>query len=174
MDMIDVETAAPALRADPSERQHWLRERRHASLTSRRAARPAVGAHHAETWEDRHWSSRLLHWIGDLTANATVGIAVAALLLAWGLVGAEEHFPAWWQTILYSIAGSVTLLMAFVIQHTQARQTFATQRKLDELIRATEGADDNLIAVEETDDDHLRALGKLNYADHRNAAEQTN
>ena len=100
-----------------------------------------------------------------------VGLAVAAALVGWAMLGAKEGFPGWWQTTLYSVAGSVTLLMVFVIQHTQDRQTSATQRKLDELIRATEGADDNLIAVEEADDDHLRALANLNYADRRNAAE---
>lgn len=173
MDMTDGEPAVPTLEADLSERQRWLHERRKATRKRRRGAtRPALAAHHAETWEDRHWASRLLHWIGDLAANATVGIAVAVLLVAWAIVGAAENFPGWWQTTLYSVAGSVTLLMVFVIQHTQERQTSATQRKLDELIRATDGADDNLIAVEETDADHLRALANLNYADHRSAAER--
>ena len=55
--------------------------------------------------------------------------------------------------------------MVFVIQHTQDRQTSATQRKLDELIRSSTTADDTLIAVEEAGDEHLHALNDLNLVD---------
>ena len=77
------------------------------------------------------------------------GIIAATALVVWGAVGLAAGFPQWWQTALYSVAGSVTLLMVFVIQHTNERQTAATQRKLDELIRSSAHADDHLIAVEE-------------------------
>jgi len=56
-------------------------------------------------------------------------------------------------------------VMVFVIQHTQERQTLATQRKLDELIRSSATADDSLIAVEEAGDEHLKALNDRNLAD---------
>ncbi|HEY4608558.1 MAG TPA: low affinity iron permease family protein, partial [Ilumatobacteraceae bacterium] len=49
-------------------------------------------------------------------------------------------------------------VMVFVIQHTQQRQTAATQRKLDELLRSSEPADSTLIAVEEASDADLKAL----------------
>ena len=52
-----------------------------------------------------------------------------------------------------------------MIQHTQDRQTSATQRKLDELIRSSATADDTLIAVEEAADEHLHALNDLNLVD---------
>ena len=88
----------------------------------------------------------------------------------WLVVGIVTGFPDWWPTILESVAGSVTLIMVFVIQHTQERQTSATQRKLDELIRSSVHADDSLIAVEEAPDEQLQALGHLNLADRRRAA----
>jgi low affinity Fe/Cu permease len=44
---------------------------------------------------------------------------------------------------------SVTLLMVFTIQHTQGREQAATQRKLDELLRATPGAAEALMMLEE-------------------------
>ena len=80
-------------------------------------------------------------------------------------VGATYRFPEWWATVRYSVAGSVTFLMVFVIQHTQARQTAATQLKLDELIRASARADDGLIAVEEAPAAHLQALTDLTLAE---------
>ena len=61
--------------------------------------------------------------------------------------------------------------MVFVIQHTHERQTFATQRKLDELIRSSTQADDTLIAVEEAADGQLQALANLNLADRERASE---
>jgi len=43
----------------------------------------------------------------------------------------------------------VTFLMVFLIQATQNREAKVTQLKLDELIRAAEGARNSLIALEE-------------------------
>jgi low affinity Fe/Cu permease len=39
--------------------------------------------------------------------------------------------------------------MVFTIQHTQGREQVATQRKLDELLRATPGAAEALMMLEE-------------------------
>ena len=47
--------------------------------------------------------------------------------------------------------------MVFVIQHTQARHQAATQRKLDEILRALPEADNTLLALEHASDDELRA-----------------
>ncbi len=44
---------------------------------------------------------------------------------------------------------AITLVMVFAIQHTQGREQAATQRKLDELIRALPGADESLMMLEE-------------------------
>ncbi len=49
--------------------------------------------------------------------------------------------------------------MVFVIQHTQARHQAATQRKLDEILRALPEADNTLLALEHAFDDELRATG---------------
>lgn len=95
----------------------------------------------------------------------------AGLVVGWGVVGAVTGFPAWWQTVLYSVTASVTFVMVFVIQHTQGRQIAATQRKLDELIRTTAPADNSLIAVEEAPDAELQALTDLNLEDREHATD---
>jgi low affinity Fe/Cu permease len=127
---------------------------------------------HAAGWEERHWTSRVLHSVGEVVAHSGAGIVAAALVAIWGLVGLFTGFPGWWQTTLYSVTGSVTFVMVFVIQHTHERQTSATQRKLDELIRSSTSADDNLIAVEEAADEHLQELADLSYADRERASRQ--
>jgi low affinity Fe/Cu permease len=163
---MDVEEP-PFARAETTDRQRWVENER-ASGSGRGRAKRAVAAH-APGWEQRHWTSRALHRAGELAARSTTGMFVAILVIAWAVVGALTDFPEWWQTVLYSVAASVTVVMVFVIQHTQDRQTSAMQRKLDELIRSSAPADDALIAVEGTDDEYLHALAGLNVADRQSA-----
>jgi len=58
-------------------------------------------------------------------------------------------FPISWLATFSAGAAAITLVMVFVIQHTQSREQLATQLKLDELIRALPQADDHLVHVEE-------------------------
>jgi low affinity Fe/Cu permease len=97
------------------------------------------GRVHATDWARRHWSSRLLHRVGDIVSHATSGVVAAVL------VG------------------------VFVIQHTQQRQTAATQRKLDELLRSSEQADSTVIAVEEAPDEDLDELTRSHVAEREHA-----
>jgi len=107
----------------------------------------------------------VLHRLGESVALSIAGVCAGLLVFAWWLVGLVTGFPSWWATSLYSVTASVTFVMVFVIQHTQARQTLATQRKLDELIRASTRADNSLIAVEESSDGHLHQLTELTVAE---------
>jgi low affinity Fe/Cu permease len=59
-----------------------------------------------------------------------------------------------------TISSIVTFLMVFVIQNTQNRQGDAVQIKLDELIRATEGAQNTLLDLEELEEVTLEELRK--------------
>lgn len=137
----------------------------HASAeTSRRTVVP-----HAWRVTGREHGSRLLHRLGDFSAHAAAGLIAAAAVIGWLAVGAAVGFSTWWVTVLDAASASVTLVMVFAIQHTQARQHSATQRKLDELLRALPSADDRLIAVEEAPDGELEALADLNLADRQAA-----
>jgi low affinity Fe/Cu permease len=105
------------------------------------------------------------------SSHAAAGISAAAAVIAWTIVGFAVGFNSWWQTTLYAVSSSVTLVMVFAIQHTQSRQQSATQRKLDELLRAQAAADNSLIAVEEAPDEELEALAHLNLSDRHRANE---
>ncbi len=131
--------------------------------------RGLVGAGSTGGAAQRRWSSRLLHRVGEATSHSGAGLAVAAGVVVWLVVGAVVGFAAWWIDVLEIASSAITLVMVFAIQHTQARQQSATQRKLDELLRAMPTADDRLIAVEEAPDGELEALADLNLADREEA-----
>ena len=120
---------------------------------------------HAPSWKDRRWTSRVLHRLDEAGSHPVSGFAAITLVLTWTLVGGLAGFPQWWATTLYSTTASTTFVMVFVIQHTQSRQTAATQLKLDELIRATVRADDGLIAVQEAPDGLLNRLTESTVAE---------
>lgn len=113
----------------------------------------------------------MLHRMNAATAHSTAGLVAAALILAWVVFGVVIEFPAWWDNALFIVSSTVTLILVFAIQHTQARQQTATQRKLDELLRAIPRADNRLIAVEEAPDQELEALMEDDLETRNNAVE---
>lgn len=100
-------------------------------------------------------ASRLLHRVDRVTSRATTACVVALLIIAFFVVAAIEGFPESWMLAFYVSGSAVTLVMVFVIQHTQSREQTATQMKLDEIIRALPQADDHLVHIEAASDEEL-------------------
>lgn len=73
-------------------------------------------------------------------------------------LGAVLGFPTGWQIGFTVTATGVTLVMVFVIQHTQGREQAVTQRKLDELLRALPSARSELMMLEEAPESVLREV----------------
>jgi low affinity Fe/Cu permease len=92
-----------------------------------------------------------------LAARPTLALGAVAAVLVWVLISAVSGFPARLENVFWTLAAATTLIMVFVIQHTQARAQEATQRKLDEILRASPGADNSLITLEEAPDNELKA-----------------
>src|SRR5204863_4598463 len=44
--------------------------------------------------------SRVLHRFGDISSHAGAGMAAAAFVVAWAVVGAIAGFPRWWEIVL--------------------------------------------------------------------------
>ena len=82
------------------------------------------------------------------------------ILIVWGLTGPMFHYSDTWQLIINTGTTIVTFLMVFLIQNTQNRDAKAIQLKLDELIRAVEGARNQLVDLENLSDEDLTGLEK--------------
>ncbi len=110
--------------------------------------------------------SHLLRLVDDVTSRSIATVVVVLLLLMFWILLAILGSPASWETAFAAIAGSITLTMLFVIQHTQSRHQIVLQLKLDELIRASPNADDLLVHLEVADDDELIKIEEDQLAHH--------
>ena len=97
---------------------------------------------------------RLTQWTGSPYAALAVGTAVAV----WLAIGFVVGFTRPWELCVTIGFPIVSLGVLIVIQHTQTHDDRAMQLKLDELIRAIEGASTRLMGAEDEDWDDLNDL----------------
>ena len=81
-----------------------------------------------------------------------------AIIVGWALTGPLFDYSDSWQLVINTSTTIITFLMVFVIQNTQNRDSKATQIKLDELIRAMEGAHNALLDLEQLTEQDLNRL----------------
>jgi len=83
---------------------------------------------------------------------------VVVLVLAWAVSGPVFGYSDTWQLTINTFTTIVTFLMVFLIQATQNRDSEAIQIKLDELLRAQQGAHNALLDLEELEEEDLIKL----------------
>ena len=96
----------------------------------------------------------------SILGSAWAFIGAILIIVVWAITGPTFHFSDTWQLIINTGTTIVTFLMVFLIQNTQNRDAKAVHLKLDELIRAVEGARNNLVDLEQLSDDELKKLEK--------------
>ena len=81
-----------------------------------------------------------------------------AAVISWAATGPVFDYSDSWQLVINTATTILTFLMVFLIQNTQNRDAKAIQLKLDELIRAVDGARTRLVRLENLSDDELGEL----------------
>ena len=94
-------------------------------------------------------NSRVLYRVEHYSSLPGVALSIVVGLIVLVAVGAALGFPTGWVAGFEVGASAITLVMVFAIQHTQAREQAATQRKLDEILKALPEAADHLMMLEE-------------------------
>jgi low affinity Fe/Cu permease len=99
--------------------------------------------------------------VAVLVGSPWAFLAAAGTIALWVMSGPAFHYSDSWQLVINTGTTIVTFLMVFLIQNTQNRDSRAVQLKLDELIRATEGAHNAVLDLEELAEMDLDRIRKL-------------
>ena len=101
------------------------------------------------------WYSRFAKGASHFCGRPRVFVLAVGMIALWVITGPIFDFSDTWQLVINTGTTIITFLMVFLIQNTQNRDTEAMHVKLDELIRATQGAHNTLIDMEEMEQETL-------------------
>ena len=104
--------------------------------------------------------STIAKWISDKSAQSYMSFVVLLIILVWAIAGMPLHFSVLWYLLIDTSSAVISIIMLFIIQNSQNRHTIAIQLKLDEIIRATQGAHNEMMDIEKLTDDDLGKIQK--------------
>ncbi len=101
---------------------------------------------------------RFAKWASHIMGHPLAFFAAVLFVLVWFLSGPFFGYSDSWQLIINTGTNIIALLMVFLIQNTQNRDSQAMQLKLDELIRSHETAHNALLDLESLTDTELEKM----------------
>src|SRR5262249_30320693 len=131
------------------EEKRWLASSGHGSTTMRPT-------------KSKSWFTRFAKWTARATGRPVAFLVAVIVIVVWAGTGPVFGFSDTWQLVINTGTTIITFLMVFLIQNTQNRDAEAIQVKLDELIRAIQGAHTALLDLEELEEEELDRI-RANY-----------
>ena len=104
------------------------------------------------------WFGRFSRLASRYTGSSTAFMLATLIILAWLVTGPLFRFSDTWQLVINTGTTIITFLMVFLIQNTQNRDSEAMHLKVNEMIRALEGAHVALLDLEELSIEDLDRL----------------
>ena len=96
----------------------------------------------------------------EIVGSSWSFIAAVLIIIIWGASGPAFSYSDTWQLVINTGTTIITFLMVFLIQNTQNRDARAIHLKLDELLRAQEGARTSMANLENLPDEELKRLSE--------------
>lgn len=101
---------------------------------------------------------KFAHHIANIVGSSWTFSISTLIVVAWLASGPLFGYSDTWQLVINTATSVITFLMVFIIQNSQNRDAMAMQLKLDELLRAVEGARTGLVNLESLSDEDLLQL----------------
>jgi low affinity Fe/Cu permease len=108
----------------------------------------------------REFFSRFSRSVALMVAHPLAFILAVVVVIIWACLGPWLDYSDQWQLVINTGTTILTFLMVFLLQNTQNRDSRAIQVKLDELLRAVDGARNELIDLEDISEEELARYSK--------------
>ncbi len=103
--------------------------------------------------------AKVASWVSGLAGHPATFVAMAAFTAVWFFIWVLLGFDSNWLNLFSVFTMIMGFQLLFIIKHTQDRESTVIEIKLNELIRASEGAHNALLDLEKLTDQDFDSIG---------------